>query len=96
MKALALVKYTPQGAQAVLDGGGTVARRERNRAIFKEIGLEIHSYWMSAEPEWDVVFVLEGPEDPTRDARLQLHQWAGGDIAASSIIRLADPEDVDS
>ena len=96
MKALGLVKYSAQGAQAVIDGGGVVARRERNAGIFKEIGLEIVDYWVSADPEYDIVFVVEGPEDPARDARLQLHQWAGGDVASATLIRLADPEDVDS
>jgi uncharacterized protein with GYD domain len=92
------VKYTEHGARAVLQEGFRSRRAEVQR-IAEQYGERLAGYWVTDDGEWDVVFVLEAPDDgghPGAGVVANLRGQASGSIARIRRTRLYSPEAVDA
>jgi len=91
------IKYTQQGARGLLEEG-FCARRAEVQRVAEQYGERVAGYWVTDDGEWDVVFVLEGPDNadqPTGGVAANLRGQASGSIASIRRTRLYAPEAVD-
>ena len=61
------IKYTQQGARGLLEEG-FCARRAEVQRVAEQYGERVAGYWVTDDGEWDVVFVLEGPDNADHPA----------------------------
>lgn len=89
------IKYSPE-IEAELASGGAAAFRDSRIAMLEGAGYTVHGWWVSGDPDWDAVFMLEGDYDPAAFAKIQLTVKGNGSAVAAKVIPIADAEDVDA
>ena len=95
---LIFVKYSEQGAQGLLSEGFCRRRAEVQR-VAEQYGERLAGYWATDDGEWDVVFILEAPDDhghPAAGVVANLRGHASGTIARIHRTRLYSPETADA
>ncbi|MGB5756328.1 MAG: hypothetical protein WBM50_05390 [Acidimicrobiales bacterium] len=91
---VAMVKYSSE-VEAQL-ANSAVAHRDTRVAGLEGAGYKVINWWVSAHPQWDTIFVIEADVDMARDAKFQMLMKGSGAVAASELIPVATPEDVDA
>ena len=88
---LQLVKFSPKGAQALLEQGFK-ARRDEVSRIFDESGLgTVKAFWFIADGDWHVASVVEQNDaSHTFGAESQLRQAATGTIESVRVMRITE------
>ena len=56
--------------------------------------MTIHNWWISADPEWDAVFVIEGDDNPAVGAKVGIMSKSLGSVGKT--IRVVEAEAVDA
>lgn len=93
---LQLVKFSPTGAQALLEHG-FAARRAEVAKILDENGLgTLREFWFVADGDWHVVSVVEDDATHAFGAHSQLHQAATGTVEKVRTMRIAESADIEA
>jgi uncharacterized protein with GYD domain len=93
---LQLVKFTPKGAQALLQHGFEARRAEVAR-ILDENGLgTLKEFWFVADGDWHVVSVVEDDATHAYGAHSQLQQAATGTVENVRTMRIAEGADIEA
>lgn len=93
---LQFVKFSPKGAQSLLENGFG-ARRDEIARILDENGLgTLREFWFIADGDWHVVSVVENDATHAYGAHSQLQQAATGAIENVRTMRIAEGADIDA
>ncbi len=91
-----LVKFTPKGAQALLEHGFN-ARRDEVARILEENGLgTLREFWYVADGDWHVASVVENDNAHAFGAHSQLQQAATGTVENVRTMRIAEGADIEA
>jgi uncharacterized protein with GYD domain len=91
-----LVKFSPKGAQALLEHGFE-ARRDEVARILADNGLgTLKEFWFIADGDWHVVSVVEDDATHAFGAHSQLHQAATGTLEKVRTMRIAEGADLEA
>lgn len=95
---LQMVKYTPDGAQSILEGGFENRINNVARAAIESVGGTLKGSWPVAEGDWHWVNLVEVPDEWMNSgaARSGFQLYASGMVADARILRLADAAAVDA
>lgn len=96
MKWMTMMKYTPQGAASLRESGG-VGRRDAIAEVLGANGITLLHWWHCANPDWDVVMVVESdPDSLAQAANFALATFATGDMDRATSMPLVGPEELDA
>lgn len=91
---VALMRYSDQIEAEI--AAGAVAHRDARVARLEAGGFTVLHWWVSADPQWDIVFVLEAEPDAAREARFQMTVKGSGDFDHGRLIPVVSPESFDA
>ena len=93
-KWMSMVKYSPETAAEL--ASGAAAFRDARVGMLEGAGFTVHDWWVSADPEWDAVFIVETDDDWGKSAKFQMTVKGSGSLVTGKLVAIVDAEDVDA